>query len=296
MRFALEHVGLASLDPESLARWYVATLDARVIFDNRQKPPAFLMEIPGGGVVEIYPASHGMAETGYNRLRGWRHLALSVTSIEESRAVLEPRGVAFPDPIKPAGGGGHVLFFADPEGNLLHLVERPAGWNPRPAEEIFDVVNERDEVVDQRPRSEVHRLKLLHRAVHVLVFNGRGQVFLQKRSLRKDCFPGTWDSSASGHLDRGEAYDACAVRELREEIGLSVDRVPERLFRVEACADTGHEFVWVYRTLSEGPFRLQPEEVDEGAWFCPEEVDRWIASRPAEFASAFPLIWRRYRG
>ena len=50
-------------------------------------------------------------------------------------------------------------------------------------EEIFDVVNERDEVVGQAARSEVHRRKLKHRAVHVLVFNSRGEVFLQKRLM-----------------------------------------------------------------------------------------------------------------
>lgn len=161
------------------------------------------------------------------------------------------------------------------------------------SEEIFDVVNDRDEVIDARPRSEVHRLKLLHRAVHVLVFNSRGEIFLQKRSMLKDCFPGTWDSSASGHLDRGESYDACAVRELAEEIGLKVASVPSRLFRVEACAETGQEFVWVYRQDSEGPFRLQPEEVDAGGWFAPEVVTRWIHQRPVEFAPAFPLIWSR---
>ena len=44
-------------------------------------------------------------------------------------------------------------------------------------EEIFDVVNERDEVIGHEPRSEVHRLGLMHRAVHVLVFNAAGQVF-----------------------------------------------------------------------------------------------------------------------
>jgi predicted enzyme related to lactoylglutathione lyase len=32
------------------------------------------------------------------------------------------------EPVKPAGGGGRVLFFSDPEGNLFHLVERPVGW------------------------------------------------------------------------------------------------------------------------------------------------------------------------
>lgn len=159
-------------------------------------------------------------------------------------------------------------------------------------EEIFDVVNAQDEVVDHRPRSEVHRMKLMHRAVHVLVFNAKGELFLQKRSMLKDCFPGTWDSSASGHLDRGESYDACSVRELREEIGLQTKQAPERLFKIAPCDATGQEFVWVYRTESEGPFVLQPEEVQEGGWFSPEQIHRWIAERPEEFAPAFPLIWK----
>src|SRR6266446_2861813 len=51
-------------------------------------------------------------------------------------------------------------------------------------DEIFDVVNESDEVIGQERRSEVHRLGLQHRAVHVLVFNARGEVFLQKRSMK----------------------------------------------------------------------------------------------------------------
>src|SRR5947209_4143146 len=129
-------------------------------------------------------------------------------------------------------------------------------------EEIFDVVNERDEVIDRKPRREVHRLGLLHRAVHVLVFNASGQVFLQKRSLSKDKSPGLWDSSASGHVDSGEDYDACAVRELREEIGLRVPGCPKKLFKVDAGAETDQEFVWVYRCESEGPFTLNPEEIE----------------------------------
>ena len=62
------------------------------------------------------------------------------------------------------------------------------------SEEMFDVVNARDEVIDCKPRSVVHEQDLLHRAVHVLVFHSNGSLFLQKRSILKDCFPGTWDS------------------------------------------------------------------------------------------------------
>jgi isopentenyl-diphosphate delta-isomerase type 1 len=161
------------------------------------------------------------------------------------------------------------------------------------SEEIFDVVNERDEVIGQRPRSEVHRLGLKHRAVHVLVFNSGGEVFLQKRSMQKDCFPGVWDSSASGHLDRSESYDVCAVRELREELGLEVSQVPKRLFKVEACPQTGQEHLWIYRCESEGPFTLHPDEIERGAWFDPDAVTRWIAERPEEFAGGLVLIWQR---
>ena len=163
------------------------------------------------------------------------------------------------------------------------------------SEEIFEVVNERDEVIGRAPRSEVHRRKLNHRAVHVLVFNSRGQLFLQKRSMKKDCFPGTWDSSASGHLDGGESYDACAVRELREELGVILAVPPERVFKVDACLETGHEFGWVYRCRHDGPFVLHAEEIEQGGWFDTREVTRWMGEKPAQFASGLILIWQRWR-
>ena len=160
--------------------------------------------------------------------------------------------------------------------------------------EIFDVVNERDEVIGQQERSEVHRLGLLHRAVHVLVFNAAGQVFLQKRSLTKDRQPGLWDSSASGHVDTGEDYDACAVREVREEIGLILAQTPQRLFKIDACQETGWEFCWIYRAESEGPFVLHPDEIETGAWFAPDAVTKWVSEKPEDFASCFALLWGKF--
>lgn len=163
-------------------------------------------------------------------------------------------------------------------------------------DEVFDVVNERDEVIGQRPRSEVHRLGLMHRAIHVLVFNAAGQVFLQKRSMAKDRQPGLWDSSASGHVDSGEDYDSCAVRELREEIGLELGAPPQRLFKLPASAQTDQEHVWIYRCEAEGPFQLDPHEIERGGWFSAEEVTRDLAERPQDFASALALIWQRVAG
>lgn len=160
-------------------------------------------------------------------------------------------------------------------------------------EEVFDVVNDRDEVIGQNTRAEVHRLGLMHRAVHVLVFNAKGEVFLQKRSMKKDRQPGLWDSSASGHLDAGEDYDACARRELGEEIGLETHAPLQRIFKFPASEQTDQEHVWVYRTESEGPFTLHPDEIERGNWFNMQDLDQWLATRPQDFSPAFRAIWHR---
>jgi len=160
-------------------------------------------------------------------------------------------------------------------------------------EELFDVANERDEVIGRATRNDVHRRGLMHRATHVLVFNSRGEVFLQKRSQKKDRQPGLWDSSASGHVDSGEEYDTCAVRELREELGLELQTPLRRLFKLPASPETDQEHVWVYRSEAEGPFQLNEEEIERGGWFSPKEVDQWMRDRPDEFAGALRIIWER---
>ncbi len=162
-------------------------------------------------------------------------------------------------------------------------------------DEIFDVVNDRDEVIGQSTRREVHARGLLHRAVHVLVYNQRGQVFLQKRSMAKDSAPGCWDSSCSGHLDAGEDYLPAAMRELVEEIGLKIagPHLLTPVLHSAACADTGNEFVWVYRLASEGPFVLNPAEIERGEWFALEAVTRAIAEKPEAYARSFRYLWTK---
>lgn len=162
------------------------------------------------------------------------------------------------------------------------------------SDEWFDVVNARDEVVRRATRREVHALGLWHRAVHVLVFDAAGRLFLQKRSLQKDMSPGMWDSSCSGHLDAGEDYDAAAVRELGEEIGIRLPpgSQPDRWFRIDACEATTWEFVWVYRLHHDGPIVVDPVEIQYGEWVAPTEVSARIATRPDDYCTSFKLIWR----
>lgn len=124
----VEHLGFAATDPAALADWYKRVLGGREAWRNDLQRPAVFVELPGGCLLEIYPAASTAPDaTGTNSVAGFRHLALRVGSIEAARDHLASLGVAFTETPKPAGGGGRVLFFRDPEGNLLHLVERPTG-------------------------------------------------------------------------------------------------------------------------------------------------------------------------
>lgn len=125
MNIAFEHLAIPSPNPVGLRDWYVRVFDAREIFNNGQNPPTLLLALPGGGWFEIYAATGTPENRGDNKLAGFRHIALRVDSIGAAKAELAKRAVKFTEEIRPAAGGGQVLFFEDCEGNLLHLVERP---------------------------------------------------------------------------------------------------------------------------------------------------------------------------
>jgi glyoxylase I family protein len=130
MNISTEHIAIPAADAVALKNWYISTLGAREIWNNGQTPPTLLIALPGGGWFEIYAAEKLLPELANNKLQGFRHIALRVDSLDAAKIELEERGVIFSEPERPAAGGGRILFFADCEGNLLHLVERPKDWKP----------------------------------------------------------------------------------------------------------------------------------------------------------------------
>ena len=84
---------------------------------------------------------------------------------------------------------------------------------------LLDIVDEAGRIVGRETRKCCHgNPALIHRSVHVFVFNSAGELYLQKRSMSKDVQPGKWDTSVGGHLDHGEEYDAAVLREMEEEL------------------------------------------------------------------------------
>ncbi|NLL12277.1 MAG: NUDIX domain-containing protein [Fibrobacter sp.] len=90
--------------------------------------------------------------------------------------------------------------------------------------EFFDVINpDGTSAGYSLPRDEVHKKGLWHRTVHIWILNFNKELLIQKRSLQKEVYPGLWDISCAGHLSSGEDCCTGAIRELKEELGLTVE-------------------------------------------------------------------------
>lgn len=139
-------------------------------------------------------------------------------------------------------------------------------------DELFEVVDETGRVLGVAPRGRCHGdPSLLHQSVHVFVFDGQHRLFLQRRSLRKDSQPGKWDSSVGGHMAPGEQPLESALRETQEELGFT-----------PGSLTFAHQYIWrtsfeselirSYVVRHDGPFRLDPDEIDEGRFWTQEEI------------------------
>jgi 16S rRNA (adenine1518-N6/adenine1519-N6)-dimethyltransferase len=159
--------------------------------------------------------------------------------------------------------------------------------------ERFPVVDKNDRILRDASRSEVHANNLLHRAVHILIFNPANEVYLQQRSRWKDRHPLKWDSSAAGHVVAAESYDETARRELKEELGVSI--ALKKISKLPASEQTDQEFVWLYRGEAVGDLSPNQTEIEAGAFFPETVVDGWVAARAEDFAPGFIECWKVYR-
>lgn len=162
--------------------------------------------------------------------------------------------------------------------------------------ELFDVVNERDEVIGVEERDIVHAKKLFHRASHIwIVHPETHQILIQRRSPEKDTFPNCWTSSVSGHVDSGETYLQAARREVPEEVGLEEPFELKPIGYERACEETELEFVILYLCYHAGPFKFAEDEITELRWMDPSDLTEWIEREPEVFAPSLRFLWDRHR-
>jgi glyoxylase I family protein len=118
-----EHAAIAARDSKGLAEWYRRVIGLQVIYDNHNSPPTYLLQAPDGTVLEILPATEGEESKYGQRQVGLRHLALTVTDFDAALSYLKNEGIdEFFD--SRQSEESKLIFFRDPEGNILHLMWR----------------------------------------------------------------------------------------------------------------------------------------------------------------------------
>jgi 8-oxo-dGTP pyrophosphatase MutT (NUDIX family) len=147
------------------------------------------------------------------------------------------------------------------------------------ADEIVAIVDGCNQVIGSAPRREMRARNLPHRSTYILVFNSGGQLYVQKRTMTKDIFPGYFDPATGGVVLTGENYEESARRELEEEMGIrqiSLTRLFDFYFSDPRSRVWGSAFTCIY----DGPLTLQEEEVEYVELMTLEEVFHRARTEP----------------
>ena len=160
------------------------------------------------------------------------------------------------------------------------------------AQEQLDIINDNDEAVGRAAKQEIFAKSLPHRIVHILIFNRKGEMLLQKRSGSCRFCPGFWSTSAAGHVQSGESYEAAAKRELKEELGLTAELHPA--FKDRYPWNQSWMSLVTFTLISEGPFTIDPEEVELARFFSMAAVKRMIEQNEKIHPELSYLVKKHY--
>lgn len=160
--------------------------------------------------------------------------------------------------------------------------------------EMLDIINDRDEVIGQAERDEVHRTGLIFRLVYVCFYTANREIILQKRSLTKKNNPGKLTTTVSGHVGSGQDYLAAAIRETLEETGVQIEASDLKSLGVIRVDHTQRDYITnamrgLFAYKFEGNFTDLKVEEGDGDGFVMlsiDELEKALVSEPDKFTSA----------
>lgn len=158
--------------------------------------------------------------------------------------------------------------------------------------EFLDVVDEHDNVIGRVEREEARLRKLSGRRVFILFYNSQGEVFLQRRSMKKKTSPGLLTTTVGGHVESGATYDETMVKEAREESGVAIDtnRVV-KLGKFPYKSPDGQLWVSLYLYPFDGgisDLTIEPDEADGFECIKVTTLKQQLMETPEQFS---PILY-----
>ena len=152
-------------------------------------------------------------------------------------------------------------------------------------------VDENDNVIGSGTKEQAWENGDIHRIARLFVFNSKGELLIQKRSMHLRNLPGKWDQSAAGHVDEGEDYLEVAKRELMEEVGIEGVELKEvgKFYQDEIDEDgkVKKRFNMLYETKYDGEVDFDENEVSEIKWIQMDKLGQWMNEKPKDLTQGF---------
>jgi isopentenyl-diphosphate delta-isomerase len=162
------------------------------------------------------------------------------------------------------------------------------------SEERVVLVDCDDRPLGEMEKLQAHREGALHRALSVFVFNGKGDLLLQRRSAGKYHSGGLWTNTCCSHPRPDEPVQDAAARRLREEMGIAPALEPLFAFVYRSELDGGlveHEFDHVFAGRSDAEPDPDPAEVSEWRYVAPDDIRHELAEAPERFTAWFRICF-----
>lgn len=159
-------------------------------------------------------------------------------------------------------------------------------------DELFDIVNDDDEVIGRASRSEVHRKGHIHRSVLFFLFDRGLRVFVNQRTANKDFYPEYWSIVLGGHVHAGETYEDALLREASEEAGIDAEPFFIAPFKKRFDAKD-KENARVFGFILDREPSLDASEISQGHFAALDELERRLEEEP--FLPETPVLFQILR-
>jgi isopentenyl-diphosphate delta-isomerase len=147
-------------------------------------------------------------------------------------------------------------------------------------DEYLDLVDENDNVIGRKRRTEIYAEKLSNfRVVNAFIINSSGEIWIPRRHPNKKSFPLSFDMSIGGHVESGETYESALTREAQEELNLNIDDLPVHfLGHLNPQKDAVSAYMKVYEIEYDKRIDFNKNDFLECFWLTPKEIIRRIAN------------------
>ncbi|XOU94190.1 MAG: NUDIX hydrolase [Candidatus Kerfeldbacteria bacterium] len=143
--------------------------------------------------------------------------------------------------------------------------------------EYLDIIDKNNKVIGRASKEDIYAKKLKHRIVHALVFNNQNKMLLQQRGRNCNYLPMGWSTSVGGHVQSGESYKEAAIRETKEEIGITA--TPKLIYQdIYRDPRNFYKHLETFKIIHNGPFITHPHEVEVVKFFTMDEIKKMIKS------------------